>query len=58
MTLIQDVKKRLTKVCTYLNDIDPAADIDMGPLNGGVEEEATAEGGRADEAEGEAVVAQ
>jgi hypothetical protein len=54
MTLIQDVKTRLTKVCTYLNDIDPAADIDMGPLNGEGEEEA--EGRGADEAEGEAVV--
>ena len=53
MKLIQDVKKRLTKVCAYLNDIDPAADIDMGPLNGG-EEEAAAEGG-AETAEGEAV---
>ena len=38
MTLIQDVKKRLTKVCTYLNDIDPAANIDMTPLNGGGED--------------------
>ena len=55
MTLIQDVKKRLTKVCAYLNDIDPAADIDMGPLNGGGEEEAAAEGGGTDEAAGEAV---
>ena len=43
MTLIQDVKKRLTKVCTYLNDIDPAADIDMGPLKGGGETEGEAE---------------
>ena len=58
MTLIQDVKTRLTKVCTYLNDIDPAADIDMGPLNSGGEEEAAVEGAGADEAEGEAVVAQ
>ena len=35
MMLIQDVKVRLGKVCTHLNDIDPAADIDMAPLNGG-----------------------
>ena len=54
MTLIQDVKKRFTKVCTYLNDIDPSVDIDMAPLNGGGEEEAPG-GGGADEA---AVVAQ
>ena len=55
MKLIQDVKTRLTKVCTYLNDIDPAADIDMAPLNGGGEEEA-AEGEAEAEAEGDATV--
>lgn len=40
MTLIHDVKTRLIKVCTYLNDIDPAVDIDMTPLNGGENNEA------------------
>ena len=33
MALIHDVKQRLGKVCTHLNDIDPAADINMEPLN-------------------------
>ena len=33
MALIQDVELRLEKVCAHLNDIDPAVDIDMTPLN-------------------------